>query len=173
MNLNVRDVPSFSVRLEDLDHYADIKQIFRNKGVLRYTYVIKYNDEPKKIGIQYKIQEPADRIYTQIGHMPGWRVPLLQRSKKTTGKSIKNMIDKIDPENFHKDNVEIEFYDFTDFKFKLSTSDAAVYAEMQNIEEEMKQIYFKSTGKYPIGNIKQEATRAVAPDRDVWNDLFG
>jgi len=172
MNLNVRNVTTFSIKLSTLSHFADIKGIFRKRGVLRYVYVIKYKDRIIKIGIQHKIQEPADRIYTQIGHMPGWMIPLLERSKKSTGVAVKKMIDIVDPTGFHKDYVEIDFYDFTNFNYKFADSDAAVYAEMQNIEEEMKNIFFNATGAYPVGNVKQEPIRPVSPDGGTWTALF-
>jgi hypothetical protein len=172
MNLNIKNVHTFTVKLSDLSHFSDIKDIFRRRGIHRYIYVIKYKGKIIKIGIQHKIQEPADRVYTQIGHMPGWMVPLLKRSDKSTGTATRQIIDIIDHTGFHKDHVEIDVYDFSHFNFKFSESEKAVYAEMQNIEEEMKSIFFGETGAYPVGNVKQEPRRSVAPDDKTWTSLF-
>jgi hypothetical protein len=169
----LNSVPIKTVPLKNLRSYTDIKAIFRREQIVRYLYVIKYNGDIIKFGIQYKIQEPADRIYTQIGHMPGWSQKLLERSKKTTGKSIAELIQKVDPVSFHKDNVELEIYDFSNYSFENPKSDQAVYAEMQNAEEFLKKQYFEQHGKYPPGNIKQEGFRAVCSDKKAWETCFG
>lgn len=166
-----QSLPIKAIRLSDLKSYTEIKSIFRREGITRYLYVIKYKGKIIKFGISHKIQEPADRIYTQIGHMPGWKQPLLKRSKKTKI-AIDAMIAKVDPYSFHKDHVELEIYDFTNYEFELADSDSAVYAEMQNAEEYLKQEYFKEHGKYPIGNIKQEGFRVVSSDKQAWDACF-
>ncbi len=168
----LNSVPIKVIQLKNLNSYTDIKNIFRRAGITRYIYGIKYSGNIIKYGISHKVQEPADRIYTQIGHMPGWKQALLQRSKKKTGKAVNELIQKVDPENFHKDNVELEIYDFTHYEFELEKSDQAIYAEMQNVEEFLKKQYFDKHGKYPPGNIKQEGFRVVTSDKETWNACF-
>jgi len=166
-------LPIKLIKLKDLKSYTDIKGIFRREGILRYLYTIKYKGKVIKYGISHKIQEPADRIYTQIGHMLGWDKPLLLRSKKTTGNAIAKLMQLVDPENFHKNNVELEIYDFTNYDFELASSDRSIYAEMQNAEEYLKKRFFDQYGSYPLGNIKQEGFRVVTSDKEAWNICFG
>lgn len=172
MKTNFSIVPRTHVSLKNLKDYTAIKDVFRHNNIDRYLYVIKYKGEMAKCGISHKIQEPGDRIYTQVGHMPGWTKPLLKRSDKKTGKAVREMIAKLNPTSFHKDDVEVEILDFTNYPFKQPTSDKNVYAEMQNAEEELKQEYYQVHGRYPCGNIKQERIRVVAPEEDIWNKLF-
>lgn len=156
----------YKIELRSLSDYTEIKWIFKNFNIQRYIYVIRHKDQIAKIGIQHKIQEWADRIYTQIGHMPGWTKPLLQRSRKTKA-AVDAMIAKLSGP-FHKDDVELEIIDFTDYAFFNSLNP---YAEMQNAEEELKDQYFKQFGCYPVGNIKQEKIRFV-PNKTTFENIF-
>lgn len=166
MMTNFSQCKRYKIELKALSDFTQIKSLFKSYNIQRYIYIIRHRDTIIKIGISHKIQEWADRIYTQIGHMPGWSRPLLQRSKKTK-QAIDTMIAKL-PGTFHKDDVEIEVIDFTDYDF-FNTSNP--YAEMQNAEEELKNQYFEQFGCYPIGNIKQEKIRFV-PDKSNFEKLF-
>lgn len=156
----------YKIELKSLNDYTEIKWIFKKLNIQRYIYIIRHKDHIAKIGIQHAIIDWADRIYTQIGHMPGWDRPLLQRSKKTK-MAVDAMIAKL-PGPFHKDDVELEIIDFTEYKFFNSQNP---YAEMQNAEEELKKQYFEQFGCYPVGNIKQEKMRFV-PDKSNFEKLF-
>lgn len=166
MTINFSELPHHYICLRDLDSFTQIKDIFRKLNIQRYIYIFKHKGKIIKIGISHAIQEPADRVYTQIGHMPGWSRPLLKRSKKTK-ESIDLIISKIEG-GLVKDDVEIEVIDFTDYDF-VNTDN--VYAEMQNAEEALKKDHFHQFGYYPIGNIKQEKIRFV-PDKNVLHNLF-
>lgn len=157
----------YTVQLRNLNNFTDIKIFFRQNNIQRYIYILRYNDTVMKIGISHKVQEWADRIYTQIGHMPGWDRPLLKRG----GDKIKDAVDKMIakfPGQFHKDNVEVEILDFTNYNFFNKDT---VYSEMQNAEEELKKEHFVQYGCYPVGNIKQEKIRFV-PNKTVFDSIF-
>lgn len=156
------------IALKDLTDYTQIKRIFKKANIQRYLYIIRYNGEIIKIGIQWTVQDWADRIYTQIGHMPGWNKPLLKRSDKKTGTATRSLIAKIDQTSFHKDNVELEIFDFTNYPFQMESS---IYAEMQNAEEELKAEFYKTYNRYPVGNIKQEPIRSIVK-LETFADLF-
>lgn len=168
MKTNFGITPIKKILLRNLTDYTQIKGIFRRSKIDRYIYDIKYNGHTIKYGISHQAnQQAADRIYTQIGHMPGWNKPLLKRSDKKTGKAIRDMMAKVSP-NFHKNDVEIDIYDFTNYPFQR---DDTVYAEMQNAEEELKEQYYQQFKKYPAGNIKQEGIRSIVKN-EVLDQLF-
>lgn len=168
MNTNFSITTKNKIALKDLKDYTQIKRIFKKANIQRYLYIIRYNDEIIKIGIQWTVQDWADRIYTQIGHMRGWNKPLLKRSDKKTGTATRNLMEKVDPTSFHKDNIELEIFDFTNYPFQRSST---VYAEMQNAEEELKAEFYKTYNKYPVGNIKQEPIRSIVKT-ETFCDLF-
>lgn len=168
MKTNFSITPRNKIALKDLTDYTKIKHIFKRANIQRYLYIIRYNGDIIKIGIQWKKQDWADRIYTQIGHMPGWNKPLLKRSDKKTGTAIRSLIAKVDSISYHKDNVEVEIFDFTNYPFQM---DSSIYAEMQNAEEELKLEFYKTYNRYPAGNIKQEPIRSIVQYK-TFSDLF-
>jgi hypothetical protein len=102
----------------------------------------------------------GDRLYTQIGWMPGWNKPCLQR-QPSTGEFVKLMIEKVEltyNTTFHKNDVSLVIEDYTNYPFNNPTN---IYAEMQNFEEAAKESYFNTHGHYPIGNLKQEGIRPI------------
>jgi len=172
MKINFDIVPRIKIHLKDLDDYTKILHIFDHKGIERYVYTIWYKDEVAKHGIKYKKGHPnGERVYTQAGYIPGWNKPLLKRSKKT-GIAVKAMIEKLNPTSFHKDDVVLEIFDFTNYPFEWPDSDVLIYAAMQNAEEQLKLEYYQTHGRYPVGNLKQEGFRAGSPGKDLWDKLF-
>jgi hypothetical protein len=168
MKTNFSITPRIKIALKDLSDYTKIKHIFKQANIHRYLYIIKYNGEIIKIGIQWKVIDWADRIYTQIGHMPGWNKPLLKRSDKKTGTATRSLIEKVDSISYHKDNIEVEIFDFTSYPFQRNST---IYAEMQNAEEELKTEFYKTYNRYPVGNLKQEPIRSIIKT-ETFFDLF-
>ena len=172
MKTNFNIVPRKKIYLKDLEDYTKILHIFKREGIDRYVYAIHYKDDIGKYGIKHKKGHPyGERVYTQIGYIPGWKKPLLTRSKKT-GIAIKAMIEELNPTSFHKDDVILEIFDFTNYPFQWPDSDKLVYAEMQNAEEQLKLEYYQTRGRYPVGNLKQEGFRVISPKKETWNELF-
>jgi len=161
--MNIKLVPTLIIKLKDLDDYTTIISIFKENNIRRYLYKIIYINDIIKIGIQHTWTEKtyADRIYTQIGWMPGWNKPRLNRGRKT-GKATEEMINKVNPEFFHKDDIILEIYDYTNHNFVDEDCSKLVYAEMQNAEERAKREYYNLKGRYPVGNIKQEPMRGIS-----------
>ncbi len=154
--------PTYTLSLASMDDYTEIKRFCKKHNIQVMLYTIRWKNHIMKYGIQYIWSEKTygDRIYTQIGWMPGWKKACLKRCPET-GEFINMMIEKIESTynvKFHKDDVTIVIEDYTGYKFANPTNR---YAEMQNFEEAAKQAYFKQHGHYPLGNLKQEKIRPV------------
>jgi hypothetical protein len=154
--------PTYFISLSNVSDYTEIKRFCKKNDIRYMLYTISWKNHILKYGIQY-IWTPktyGDRLYTQVGWMPGWDKECLQRQPET-GKFIKLMIDKVETTyniEFHKNDVDIKIEDYTKYTFSNPTN---IYAEMQNFEEKAKQHYFNTYGHYPIGNLKQEKIRPV------------
>jgi len=72
--------------------------------------------------------------------------------------------------DFHKDNVVIEIYDLTNYKFELADSRHSVYIEIRNIEGKFNDWHYSQYGRYPVGNPKQEKKQAGPSDQ--FKNLF-
>ena len=124
-------------------------------------YAIEWFGNVLKYGIQYKCTDNTygDRLYSQIGKMPGWENGILQRQ---AGQDIIPIIERAEQKwplgRLHKDSVEIEIMDYTDYPFERPED---IYREMQNFEEAAKLEYFKINFEFPIGNIRQERIKPV------------
>jgi hypothetical protein len=154
--------PTYCIELKNVDDYTDIKRFCRRHDIRIMVYTIMWQDQVLKFGIQFEwsTRTYGDRVYTQIGWMPGWEKPCLQR-QPSTGQAVQMMIDKIQKTYntvFHKNQVSVIIEDYTDYEFKNPFNK---YAEMQNFEELKKLEFFKAHGYYPIGNLKQEGLRPI------------
>lgn len=169
MNYNYQP-PKHVIHLSDIHDPAYIQRYCRRNNILYMVYCIKWKDKTLKYGIQHKVAsaQPGERLYTQVGWMPGWARGTLKRCPDT-GLAIKAMIDLVEMEYasaFNKNDVTVEIMDFTGYDFIRPENR---YAEMQNWEEHYKKLYFNLNGKFPIGNPKQEKPKFVA---SMFKDLF-
>jgi hypothetical protein len=157
------------IHLKDIDDAAYVQRYCRREKIYYTVYIIRWQCEVLKYGIQHRIgsNQPGERIYTQIGWMPGWSNGTLKRCK-STGEAIQKVIAYVEQKYkmpFHKDNVSVEIMDYTNYPFVNKN----IYAEMQNLEEHFKKLHFDCYGHYPIGNPKQEKIRHIPTQ---YNTLF-
>ena len=155
------------IHLKDIEDAAFVQRYCRSNEIYYTVYVLKWRNEILKYGIQHRVgvNQPGERIYTQIGWMPGWANGTLKRSR-ATGNSVQKIIDYVERKYkvpFHKDEVTVEIMDYTKYPFRNTEN---IYAEMQNLEEHFKKFYFEHNGRFPIGNIKQEKIRFLATEFD-------
>ena len=165
--------PKYILELKTLITPIEIIHFFKKNNIQRYLYDIKYKGQTIKYGIQHTIQkESGIRLHDQIIHMPGWHRPYKRGPE--VRKSIEEMILQVckNLSDFHKDDVVIEIYDFTDYKFKLPDSDDAIYFEIRNIETHFNNWYKEQYGRFPVGNLKQEKLQPVAPPVEIRYSLF-
>jgi len=153
------------IHLKDIEDAAFVQRYCRRNTINFMVYALHWRNEILKYGIQHRVgvNQPGERIYTQIGWMPGWKNGTLTRSK-ATGNSVQKMINYIVQKYnvpFHKDDVSVTIMDYTDYPFRNTEN---IYAEMQNLEEHFKKFYFEYNGRFPIGNIKQERIRFTATE---------
>lgn len=153
--------------LTDVNDAAFVQRYCRQHKIYFMVYVIKWRNEVLKYGIQHSVagNQPGERLYTQIGWMPGWKNGTLKRSQKT-GDAVQRLIDYVNQKHktsFHKDDVSVEVMDYTNFPF-FDTKNR--YAEMQNFEEHHKKLFNEKEGYYPIGNPKQEKIRFIPTQFD-------
>lgn len=154
--------PKHVIHLSEIKDAAYVQRYCRQHNIFFMVYSIKWKAETLKYGIQHKVRnsQPGERLYTQIGWMPGWARGPLKRCPDT-GEAINKMINYIEEKYasaFNKNDVTVEIMDFTDYDF---TNRENRYAEMQNWEEHYKKKFFELHGHYPIGNPKQEKLRFV------------
>jgi hypothetical protein len=141
---------------------AYIQRYCRRHNIYYMVYAIKWHGQILKYGIQHSVygNQPGERLYTQVGWMPGWNNGILKRSKKT-GEAIKLIMTQVEQKYdvaFDKNDVSIEIMDYTHYPFFNPNNR---YAEMQNLEEHYKKMFYEQHGHYPIGNPKQEKIRHV------------
>ena len=161
---------SHHLYLKDMNDAAYVQRYCRLKNIYFMVYSIKWKDEILKYGIQHSIggSDPGERLYTQVGWMPGWEGGTLKRSRKT-GEAIQKLIQHIEQTYktaFHKDDVTVEIMDYTNYKFFNKDNR---YAEMQNFEEHHKNLFYETKKYFPIGNPKQEKIRLLPTQ---FNNLF-
>jgi len=158
------------IHLSEINDAAFIQRYCKSKKIYFMVYAIKWKAETLKYGIQYKVgsTQPGERLYTQVGWMPGWKTGTLKRCAKT-GEAVTKMMQYIEEKYssaFDKNDVTVEIMDYTGYPFVTPENR---YAEMQNFEEYYKKLYFQLNGKYPVGNPKQEKLRFIATN---FNNLF-
>ena len=168
--LKPNPVPKYILKLNTLNNPIGIIHFFKKNNIQRYLYDIKYKGQTIKYGIQHTIQkESGIRLHDQIIHMPGWHRPYKRGPE--VRKSIEEMILQVckNLSDFHKDDVVIEIYDFTQHPFK-SNLKSNIYIEIRNIENKFNDWYYSQHGRYPIGNVKQEKKQPEVADQ--FDNLF-
>jgi hypothetical protein len=157
--------PKHRLELKNLNDFLDVVHFFRRKNIQLYLYDIQYKGQTIKYGIQHTISaQPGNRLYDQVAHMTGWNRPF--KRSPATRESVELMILGVceNLTDFHKDDVVIEIYDFTDYNFSLPNSYYVVHIEMRNIECHFNNWYKEQYGVFPVGNPKQEKLVAGVPD---------
>ncbi len=158
--------PQHTLDLSKIQNYTSILKYFKKQNIVYHTYTFEWKDRDiMKIGISYKhgaTRPLGDRVYTQAGYIPGWEKKCLTRGPKSK-QAMDELITTL--ENMYggkllKNDVILTIDDYTNYKFSNPNN---VYPELQNIEEHMKNDYFKKHNRYPVGNKKQEKIRYV-PD---------
>jgi hypothetical protein len=116
-----------------------------------------------KYGIQHKQggtgNDYGERIYTQIGHIPGWTKPNLKRCPSTK-KDIDDVIKKIETTyqcKVTKDDIVVKIMDYTNAPFELDQP----RAELQRIEDQLVEYHETTRGYRPIGNKTQPVNKKI------------
>lgn len=155
-------VPAYFISLSEVEDYTEFKRFCKKHDIRYMLYTIMWREHVLKYGIQHVWDTTTygDRVYTQIGWMPGWKKDCLQRGKKT-GLATQSMIEKIESMygvTFHKNDVSLIIEDLTEYPF---INPANRYPEIQNLEEYAKLDHYNKHGCFPIGNLKQEKIRPI------------
>jgi hypothetical protein len=146
--------PTYTISLKLINDYTSIMRFCRKQKIKFYVYEIAWKGQTVKYGIQHKHggngNDYGERIYTQIGHMPGWTKPNLKRcpsTKKDMDEIIKN-IESTFKCKFDKDDIVVTIRDYTNAPFELDTS----RRELQRIEDDLSDAHQQKYGYRPFGN---------------------
>lgn len=146
--------PTYTIPLNRYDDYTEIIRFCRKNDIKIYVYKIEWKDIVIKFGLQHKHgadgNDYGERVYTQVGHMPGWTKPNLKRSPSTK-EDVDTIIQKIETIyncRFNKDDVVLTIMDYTNAPFELDKP----YYELQRIEDELVDDHYENYGYRPMGN---------------------
>jgi len=146
--------PTYTIPLKGLVDYTDIMRFCRKNDIQIYVYEFSWKTHIVKYGIQHRYggngNDYGERLYTQIGHMPGWEKQNLKRSQETK-KNIDELINKIESTfncKFCKDDITVKIMDYTNAPFELDNP----RAELQRIEDGLSDLHNSIYGHRPMGN---------------------
>jgi hypothetical protein len=146
--------PTYTIPLKNFDDYTEIMRFCRSHNIKFMIYEFTWKGIVWKYGIQHKHggsgNDYGERVYTQIGHIPGWSKPNLKRCPSTK-KDIDEVIKKIETTyqcKVSKDDITVIISDYTNAPFELDKP----RAELQRIEDRLVEKHEKNYGYRPIGN---------------------
>jgi hypothetical protein len=158
--------PTYTIPLKNWDDYTEVMRFCRTMNIKFMIYCFTWKGIVWKYGIQHKQggtgNDFGERIYTQIGHIPGWTKPNLKRCPATK-RDIDEVINKIQTTyrcEVVKDDIVVEIMDYTNAPFEIDNP----RGELQRIEDAMVEAHLKTHGYSPIGN----KTKPVKKKTPLW-----
>lgn len=152
MNIDLKNIPTFTIDCSSLIHACEIKGIMKKYSIKYYCYMFIHKSQTMKIGMSADNDHFrgsfGERIYRQAFHIPGWP------SKPSVKSAGNDMLDVI--KNFssiNKNDVLIKVFDMTNYPFQCQNTPEL---EVGDLEKHLMDLYEKEFGCLPIGNIRDE-----------------
>lgn len=163
------DNPDYELSLDQLDNPATVLKVFKNLDCANYSYSFEHPAGTIKIG-RSCAKTPGERLYRQIGHLPGWD----RKPESPSGNDIEIAVDLF--EKAHGVKVDrrdcvVKVWDVTG---TASPSVADPELPSRIAENDLLTEYEQITGALPPGNRKDTRTEMIKPyvSRDLFDNLF-
>jgi hypothetical protein len=165
------NIPKFTIKLKDMVDPINISHEFRNNKITGgYVYRIMYKGIVIKFGMSNtKEPTPGDRVYSQLGRVKSFGVPLRRGIGNDFADIMEDFRNLYGFELDHNDIV-LTIWDFTNYKYHSVKPED----ELRKFEAGLIRRYIESVGERPIGNLRVEtaALNKKFVTTDIMQNLF-